>query len=138
MIPNRIKRLGQQMARDISEVLIYEMKDPHIKLVTVTGVEVASDLATAKVFVSVMLDSIEAREGIVGRLNNAAGFVRIKIKDKMTIKRVPTLKFILDNSIERGVRVCSLIEKVRSEDKKIAGEEESAGSEEPAADNDND
>jgi ribosome-binding factor A len=121
MIPNRIKRLGQLIAKNVSEVFMFEMEDPRIKLVSVTDVEVAHDLATAKVFVSMMRDDADERELIVARLNRAAGFVRARITEKMVIKRVPTLKFFLDNSIERGVRVCALIEKVRSEDEKISG-----------------
>ncbi len=132
MIPNRIKRISQLMMKDISDVLRFEMKDPHIGFVSVTDVEVAADLATAKVFVSVMQDDMKMREDIIARLNKAAGFIRSTIKEKMTIKRVPTLKFILDNSIERGVRICSLIEQVREADKSATGEpnESDAASEE--------
>jgi len=120
MIPNRIKRVSQLMVKDISDVLRFEMKDPHIGFVSVTDVEVSADLATAKVFVSVLQDDIRIREDIVARLNKAAGFIRNSIKEKMTIKRVPTLKFILDNSIERGVRICGLIQRVREADRSVS------------------
>jgi ribosome-binding factor A len=122
MIPNRKKRIAQLMLRNISEVMRFEMKDPNIGFVSLTDVEVASDLATAKIFVSVLMDDIKAREAQVERLNHAAGFIRASIKGKMSIKRVPTLRFILDTSIERGVRVSSLIDRVRAEDGAITKE----------------
>ena len=119
MIPNRLKRVAQLLVRNISEVIRYEMKDPHIGFVSVTDVEVAHDLATAKVFVSVLMDDMKAREATVARLNKAAGFIRASVNEKMTIKRVPALKFILDTSIERGVKICNLIERVRAEDEAV-------------------
>jgi len=124
MIPNRIKRLSHLMVRNISEVMRYEMKDPNIGFVSVTDVEVANDLATAKVFISVLVDDASAREETVARLNRAAGFIRAHVNEKMTIKRVPALRFFLDTSIERGVRVSSLIDRVRAEDKATAKEDE--------------
>ena len=130
MIPNRIKRLSHLMAKNISEVMRYEMKDPNIGFISVTDVTVASDLATAKVFISVLVDDMKAREETVARLNRAAGFIRARLNEKMTIKRVPLLKFILDTSIERGVRVSSLIDRVRAVDKAITKED---GESEPDA-----
>ena len=132
MIPNRIKRISQLMARNISDVLRFEMKDPNIGFVSVTGVEAAADLATAKVFVSVMIDNMAAREETVARLNRAAGFIRAAINKKMTIKRVPSLKFMLDTSIERGVRVSTLIDRVREADKAITKEDTESESKEEA------
>jgi ribosome-binding factor A len=124
MIPNRIKRLSHLMVRNISEVMRFEMKDPNVGFVSVTDVEVAKDLATAKVFISVLVDDVAAREETVARLNRAAGFIRARVNEKMTIKRVPALRFFLDTSIARGVRVSSLINRVRDEDKAITKEDE--------------
>ncbi|MFA6451687.1 MAG: 30S ribosome-binding factor RbfA [bacterium] len=135
MIPNRKKRLAQLIARNISEVMLLEMKDPNIGLVSITDVEVAADLATAKVFISVLLNDLSAREETVGRLNRASGFIRSSIFKKMDIKRVPHLKFMLDTSIERGVRVSSLINKAIEEDRTII-KEDSISESEPAAETD--
>jgi ribosome-binding factor A len=129
MIPNRIKRISHLMVRDISDIMRCEMKDPNIGFVSVVDVTVASDLATANVFISVFMDDMAAREETVARLNRASGFIRARLNEKMSIKRVPILKFILDNSIERGVRVSSLIDRVREEDEKIIKEDEKSAPE---------
>jgi ribosome-binding factor A len=129
MIPNRIKRLSHLMARNISDVIRYDMKDPNLGFISVTDVTVASDMATAKVFISVLVDDMSAREETVSRLNRAAGFIRARLNEKMTIKRTPLLIFVLDTSIERGVRVSSLIDRVRAADREIMKEDEEPGPE---------
>ncbi|HOO56575.1 MAG TPA: 30S ribosome-binding factor RbfA [bacterium] len=118
MIPNRLKRVSQLILQTVSDVIRKEIKDPRIGFVTVTDVDVAPDLRAAKVFISVIGDEKQRNQSIKG-LNSAAGFVHQRLRQEIRIKRVPMIKFYLDNSIERGVNVCSLIEKVRIEDEEI-------------------
>ncbi|HOX27613.1 MAG TPA: 30S ribosome-binding factor RbfA [bacterium] len=120
MIPNRLKRVSQLMLRMISQVIREDLKDPRIGFASITAVEVSPDLRAAKVFVSV-LGTPEQVEGCIMGLNSASGFIHERIKQDLTLKRVPSLTFIADSSIERGVRVCSLIDKVREEDEKKEG-----------------
>jgi ribosome-binding factor A len=118
MIPNRLKRVSQLIKRNISDVIREEMKDPRIGFVSVIDVEVSPDLRAAKVFVSVM-DREDGKEKTLQSLNNAAGFIHHCVKEKMTIKRIPTFSFVLDTSIERGVRLCNIIDSIRENDKAI-------------------
>lgn len=115
MIPNRLKRVSNLIKEIISEVILNEMKDPRIGFVTVTDVEVAPDLRAAKVYISVLGDEDQRAVTLKG-LNNAAGFIHQRVKEQLTIKRIPSLNFVADGSIERGVRLCGLIDSVRAKD----------------------
>jgi ribosome-binding factor A len=115
VIPNRLKRVSHLIKEIVSDVIRNEMKDPRIGFVTVTDVEVAPDLRAAKVFVSVLGDESQ-REITLKGLNSGAGFVHQRVKEQLTIKRIPSLIFVSDPSIERGVRLCSVIDSVRAKD----------------------
>jgi len=117
MIPNRLKRVSHLIKRTVSDIIRDEMKDPRIGFVSVTDVEVSPDLRAAKVFISVM--DVGQRELTINSLNNAAGFIHGRVKEKITIKRIPSLCFVLDNSIERGVRICYLIDSIREKEREL-------------------
>jgi len=123
MIPNRLKRLSALMTQTISEVIRKELKDPRIGFVSITDVEISSDLRQAKVFVSSFGDESQKDAAVAG-LNSAAGFIYKQIRPEISIKRVPSLRFFRDDSIERGVRVCDVIRRARESDPEMPPEEE--------------
>ena len=123
MIPNRLKRVNTLIQHDLSEIIRLEIKDPRVGFVTVTGVETAADLRVSQVYVSVM-DAEENQEKALTALNKAASFIRLKLRDNLTLRTIPTLVFHLDHSIERGVHISRLIDELSEEEKKLRAENE--------------
>lgn len=109
---------GERVASDIQKVLcdclLTEAKDVDFKNVTITAVEVTNDLSFAKVYFTT-LD--EDRNHVLHDLNNASGFFRSLVADRLDIRHTPELKFIYDESIEYGQRIEKIIEEINKEDK---------------------
>jgi ribosome-binding factor A len=104
-IPNRSYRVADQIQRDLA-LLIRELKDPRIGMVTINAVEVSPDYAHAKVFFSVLIgDAAECELA----LNEAAGFLRNGLFKKLQIHTVPTLHFQFDRTTERAAELSALI-----------------------------
>ena len=107
----RPERLAQSMKREIAEILEHQLNDPRLGFVTITEVDVARDLRTARVYVSV-LETGEARERALAALRSATGFVRHQLAPRLDLREIPELRFIHDASIERGARVEELLRKL--------------------------
>ncbi|MDY0746313.1 30S ribosome-binding factor RbfA [Paucibacter sp. R3-3] len=104
-IPNRGFRIADQIQRDLAE-LIRELKDPRIKMPTISAVEVTPDYAHAKVFFSVLVgDPQETQEA----LNEAAGYLRNGLFKRLQIHTVPSLHFHFDRTTERAAEMGALI-----------------------------
>jgi ribosome-binding factor A len=105
----RTRRVGEQMQRELAALIRDGVKDPRVGMVTVSAVEVTRDLAHAKVFISVLGDETARRDSLTA-LNNAAGFLRHELGQRMLTRTVPQLRFVYDESIERGSRLSALID----------------------------
>lgn len=109
----RTERINDLLREEISELLRRELKDPRIGgLVTITEVDVSPDLRRAKVFVSVM-GSDEEKSSTLEALEAAAHFLQRELRRRLTIRRMPELAFIADDSLERGARILSLLDQAR-------------------------
>jgi ribosome-binding factor A len=99
----RLIRLGEQIRGEISQLILREnIKDPRVSsFLTINRVEVAADLAYAKVYVSTFMSEAQLAKGVEG-LQNAAGFIQSSIAKKLTIRQFPRLKFIADTSMKEG------------------------------------
>src|SRR3990172_466511 len=98
----RTERINDQLREEISDLVLRELKDPRISgLVSITEVDVAPDLSHAKVFVSV-LGSDEERASTMRALSAGAQFVRRELRRRLTIRRVPELEFLADDSLAHG------------------------------------
>ncbi|MEG1560747.1 MAG: 30S ribosome-binding factor RbfA [Clostridia bacterium] len=107
---NRYDRIAEEMKKALSEV-IRELKDPRVlDMTTVMHVEISSDLCLAKVRISVYDKSDEARVECVKALNHASGFLAHEMGQRIDIRKVPALKFTLDNSIEYSVHIGSILD----------------------------
>ena len=109
---NSIKntRINQEVLKELNVLISSEVKDPRIALMTtVTAVEVASDLKTAKVFVSVLGDENSKKETIKG-LKSASSFLRSSLARNLNLRNTPELKFYIDDSLEYGMRMSRLID----------------------------
>jgi ribosome-binding factor A len=111
----RTERVNELLREEISDLLLREVKDPRVSgLVTVTEVDVSPDLRVAKVYISI-LGSEEDRDGTMAALGVASHFLHREIKRRLTIKRVPELRFFRDDSMERGARLLALLDKTEAE-----------------------
>lgn len=110
-----IDRLNTIFLREISKILQTEIKDPNIKFVTVTGVEITNDLSFAKVYVTV-LDEDNKKE-IMKSLEKAKSYIRGQISKRVEIRHTPELRFIFDDSIEYGNKIEKIIKDLHKEDK---------------------
>ncbi|MGI8549172.1 MAG: 30S ribosome-binding factor RbfA [Dehalococcoidia bacterium] len=112
----RTERVNELLRSDISEILQREVKDPRLGvLFSVTEVEVAHDLKSARVYVSVMAGEDE-RENAFRALKAATPFVRRELRRRLTsLRYTPELTFLRDESIERGAHLSELIHQVERE-----------------------
>jgi ribosome-binding factor A len=105
---HRVDRIAEQIREEVSQIVGYEMHDERIGFATVTEVRVTPDLATARVYVSILGDEAEKERGVAA-LNSAAGFVKRHLAPRLRTKRVPNLVFVLDDLLERGNRIEELL-----------------------------
>ena len=104
--PNRAFKVADQIQRDLAELIARELKDPRVGMVTLQAVEVTPDYAHAKVFFSQLTgDPEQTLEG----LNQAAGFLRNGLFNRLHIHTVPTLHFVFDRTTERASDMNALI-----------------------------
>ncbi|WEZ89353.1 30S ribosome-binding factor RbfA [Pseudomonas sp. NyZ480] len=115
---SRTQRIGDQMQRELSELIRREVKDPRVGLVTITAVDVSRDLGHAKVFVTVMgQDGTDAVPQTLKALTSAASFLRLHLGRVMQLRSVPQLHFHFDESVSRGAHLSALIERAVAEDR---------------------
>jgi ribosome-binding factor A len=113
----RIERLNSLLRHEISDIIQRQVKDPRLgDFVSVTLVEVSSDLKFAKVYISSMGTESEKKETL-RVLSSAAGFIRHELGNRMQARRVPELNFRLDETIEKADRVLRLIDRISEEEK---------------------
>lgn len=116
MRKNSIKnvRINAEVQRELGELIRNEIKDPRVSpLTSVTDVEVAPDLKTAKVYISVLGDEEKQKSTLEG-LKSAMPFLRSKLAKEINLRNTPELRFLLDTSIEYGTRMSALINQVVS------------------------
>jgi len=110
----RTDRLDSQIRQELADLLHREMKDPRIGFATITRVETARDLGTAKVWVSIMGTDAE-REETMKALADAAPWLRRQLGGRLTLRHIPQLVIRHDDSIEAGDRVLRLLREIEQE-----------------------
>ena len=121
----RARRLGEQIQRELGELLRRNVKDERIGNVTITAVNVTGDLRTARVYYLVF--GKDGPDPKVQRgLESAAGFLRNALSRSLMIRYTPTLSFELDTSIEHGVRLTQLIDAVNKPSREAADDSRAA------------
>jgi ribosome-binding factor A len=111
----RPERLSEAIKKEVSELLTEELKDPRIGFVSITSVEVSKDLRYASVFVSVFGEP-DKRKASLEALQKAQGFIRGELAKRIRLRYTPEINFKLDESIERGSRLITLMNEVRDKD----------------------
>ena len=113
---SRPRRVGEQIQRELAVLIQQEIKDPRLGMVTLSGVEVSRDLSLAKVFITVLDGEADVAQSLEV-LQGASGFLRHCLGQAMTLRSVPELRFLHDESIQRGNRLASLIDSAVAADR---------------------
>jgi ribosome-binding factor A len=100
----RRERINETIKEVISELILYQIKDPRVGMVTITGARISSDLSSARVYFSVMGDEAVRAESLAG-LKSAANFLRRQIGQELDLRMSPELNFVYDNSLDRAERI---------------------------------
>jgi ribosome-binding factor A len=108
MSSRRVAKVAEALREQVSTSILFELKDPRVKYVTVTGVEVSPDLRSAKVHVSVMGDEKTQRLTLHG-LQSARGFIQAKIAEHLQLRWTPILQFQLDEGVKRSIETSRLL-----------------------------
>lgn len=129
MVSRRVARLSQAVREVVSTAILLQLRDPRIKNVTVLRVEVAPDVRTAKVYVSIMGTEKEQALCLHG-LNASRGFLQSKVADRIETRYTPVLKFIqneaVSSSAEEAARILQELEEERREREAESGAAESS------------
>ncbi|MCY4357463.1 MAG: 30S ribosome-binding factor RbfA [Gammaproteobacteria bacterium] len=138
----RAQRVADQIQREIAHLIQLEVCDPQVGMVSVTGVDVSNDLASANVYVTAMQsmvmqgspvqladDQVRLTTAIeieksqidenVNALNKAAGYLRSLLARRLSLRAIPKLRFHYDSSIERGQRLSALIDNALAADRQL-------------------
>lgn len=113
---SRALRVADQIQRELADMLQNEIKDPRVRQVNITAVEVTRDYSHAKVFYTT-LASKEEKFLVENGLEHAKGFLRSTLSHRMKLRVTPQLHFIYDESVERGIRLSKLIDEAMAQDK---------------------
>ena len=117
MKTHRLARVAEVVREVAATTILFELRDPRVKNVTVTRCEVAADLQHAKVFVSVMGTEKQQRDALIG-LKNAAGFIQSKLADRLMTRFLPVLTFVPDEGVKKSIEVARIL----AEEKRLRGE----------------
>ena len=109
----RTDRVAEQIQRELAELIRLEVKEPRVRMVTLTSVEVTADYSHAKVYYTT-LDG--ANDKLQQGLERASGFLRSQLAHAMKLRITPQLHFIYDASVERGTRLSQLIDQAVASD----------------------
>ena len=128
--PKTIAKLEAGIRRRIAYCLQFEVSDPRSGFVTITGVELSSDLSVAKVRWSV-LEPDRERARSEHMLESARGFVQRQMSRVINLRRLPRIQWVYDDSMAEAARLDQLIRDAQAQDARIRGDAEQPGSSEP-------
>jgi len=113
---HRLERFNSLLRQEISDIIQRQVKDPRLgSFISITAVEVSSDMRHAKVFVSSLATEEEKKETLTA-LVSASGFIRRELGERMKARRIPELNFRIDERIEKADRVLRLIDRISEEE----------------------
>ncbi|AYF07822.1 30S ribosome-binding factor RbfA [Bacillus sp. GX] len=113
----RANRVGEQMKKELGDIISRKIKDPRVGFVTVTDVQVSGDLQIATVYISVLGDE-EQKESTLKGLAKAKGFIRSEIGQRIRLRKTPEISFEFDESIGYGHRIDTLLHQINKDDKR--------------------
>lgn len=110
----RSDRLGDLLLELISQLLAREVSDPRIGPVTLTGAEVSKDLKHARIYFT-LLSGSEKRDEALSGLKSATGFIRSRVAKQLTLRSVPTIEFVYDETEDRAQRIEELLRRAKKD-----------------------
>ncbi|GIN70431.1 ribosome-binding factor A [Bacillus sp. J14TS2] len=110
----RANRVGEQMKKELGEIIGRKLKDPRVGFVTVTDVQVTGDLQQATIFISVLGDEDQMEATLKG-LSKAKGFIRSEIGKRIRLRKTPEITFEFDESIGYGNKIESILKELKDE-----------------------
>lgn len=113
----RANRVGEQMKKELGDIIGRKIKDPRVGFVTVTDVRVSGDLQLATVYISVLGDE-EQKESTLKGLAKAKGFIRSEIGQRIRLRKTPEISFEFDESIGYGHRIDTLLHQINKDSKR--------------------
>ncbi len=116
MSTRRTAKAARAIREIISTAILLELNDPRIKNVTVLDVDVATDMRSAKVYVSVMGNETEQELTRHG-LDSSRGYLQKKIADRLTTRYIPVLTFVLDDSVKKSIEASRILKQLAEERK---------------------
>src|SRR5919204_3143624 len=108
MKTHRLARVAEAVREVASETILFELRDPRVKMVTVTRAEVSGDLQHAKVYVSVM-GTPQEQELTMHGLRSSAGYVQSKLARRLQTRFTPVIQFVLDQGVKKSIEISRLI-----------------------------
>lgn len=113
---NRPRRVAELLKRELALIIPRELDHPLAHRITLTYAEAPRDLASVKIYFTVLEGAAEAK-AIAKALNQAAGYLRHTLRDRVVLRAIPELRFYYDESVERGARLTSLIDRAVGKDR---------------------
>lgn len=117
----RSERVADQIRMEVADILMRRIKDPRVKSVTVTDVELTSDLRLARIYVTTM-EQKEAERLVFDGLSKASGFIRAELGKRLSLRYLPDLVFIKDLTGPRGDRILQLLDSLHENDEPEASD----------------
>jgi ribosome-binding factor A len=117
----RIAKLQSLLLREVSEIIQRQLKDPRMGFVSVTKVELSQDLLSAKIHVSVLGGETD-KKVTMKTLEHARGFIQREAGRALRIHSLPKISFHLDESIEKAIEICKIIDRAVASDREARGE----------------
>jgi ribosome-binding factor A len=118
----RTDRIGEQLQKELAQLIQFQVKDPRLGMVTVNHVKISPDLGHADVYVTVLgKDTEEEAKEDLKVLNSATGFLRREIGKAIKLRVLPQLRFRYDVALVQGQKLSSLIDKAVAEDNARSG-----------------
>ena len=113
-IPQRGQRVADQIQKDLSELITFELKDPRVGMITLSEVQLTPDYAHAKVYFTMLKDDPETVKNTLAGLQAASGFLRNQLFKRLHIHTLPQLHFVHDMSAARGMAMSALIDQANA------------------------
>lgn len=120
----RTRRVAEQLRRDLADLIRIRLDDPRMAMVSITAIDVSSDLRNARVHVTVVGAAEGERAEIVDHLNEVSGYLRGELGRRLRLRSTPKLRFNYDESVERGAELSALIKEARTHDQSAHGDVE--------------
>jgi ribosome-binding factor A len=115
MKTRRTAKVAEAIRQVVSSAILFEMRDPRVKNVTVLHVEVPADLRTAKVYVSILGEEKEEALSLQG-LNSARGWIQSRIADELQLRLTPVLTFVVDRGVKKSIEVSKMLRELHPEE----------------------